>query len=283
MPDAFARLLKRMLEDDRVPYSQVSTRSENKLRSLLDAGVVRKTRRGSGFVLEVIDAGMLRSFLQQKYPETDFPVDVSPRARSAGSLRNAKRAGRTDREPVLLRAFRPTICQNGDVRFDLRGRTRETGATCLVLHEEESWSLSGRIAVVENLECFLHFEKMGVSVDAALYASGRLSGRVLQWLRSSAMAGCTFRHCGDYDPVGLDEYRRLRTAVGDRAQLHVPDDLRGLLGTYGRSDLIAHSSSTLQRLRTADDPDVRRVAALLDETGRGLEQEALLLRSGDVR
>lgn len=277
MPDAFARLLKRILEDGQVPWSQVSARSEGKLRSLMDAGVVGKSRRGSGFVLEVNDAGVLRDFLKQQYPETEFLGEISPRALAVGSLRNAKRAVRTDREPVLLRAFQPTTCRNGDVSFDVLARSRETGAVCLVLSEDSHWSLSARMAVVENLECFLHFEKMDVPVDVALYASGRLSGRVLQWLQLPAMRECTFSHCGDYDPVGLDEYLRLKTVAGKRAELYVPEDLRELVKTYGRPELLGDSASRLQRLRSAEDTDVRRVVNILDETGRGLEQEVLLL------
>ncbi len=277
MPDAFARLLKRMLEDGHVPWSQVSAASEKKLRSLLDAGVVQKTRRGSGFVLEVSDTEVLGKFVRRKYPDADLSDDVSPRARAVGSLRNAKRAARTDREPVLLRAFQPTTCRNGDVSFDVKARSRETGAVCLVLSEDHGWSLSTRIAVVENMECFLHFEKMDVPASVALYASGRLSDRVLQWLQSQRMQESTFIHCGDYDPVGLDEYLRLKSAVGDRAELYVPAGLKKLINLYGRPELIADSAPTLQRLRSAEDPDVRRLAGLLDETGWGLEQEVLLL------
>lgn len=280
MPDAFARLLRRMLEEGQVAWSGLSARSREKLRSLFDAGVLRKIRRGGGFVVEVTDEEVLRGFYRKHYPSAAQPSDTSPRARAVGSLRNAKRAGRTDREPVLLRAFAPTRCTLGETSVDLREVTRRTGAACLILDEDHFWSISAEVAVVENLECFLHFEPMDVEAEVALYASGRLSGLVLSWLGSEQVAGSQFVHCGDYDPVGLDEYLRLRAVAGPRVSLHIPENLAELVHTLGRPDLLRDSSRTLQRLRSSADPDIRRVVRILDETGCGLEQEALLLGGG---
>lgn len=140
-----------------------------------------------------------------------------------------------------------------------------------------SWALTASIAIVENLECFLHFEKMTVAADVALYASGRMSELALQWLGSPELSQCRFIHCGDYDSVGLDEFLRLKKVVGDRARLHIPANLRDLVATYGRPELLCDSEAVLKRLRGSADPDVYKVVKTLDETGCGLEQEVLLI------
>ncbi|MDX9973794.1 MAG: DUF2220 family protein [FCB group bacterium] len=197
-------------------------------------------------------------------------------------LRNAKRVRRTNMEPVLVRAMGPVVCTRKSASYDLRTATIQTGAACLLLEEGQFWTLDADIAVVENLECFLHFEKMGASADVALYASGRLSELLLTWLGSSELSQCRFIHCGDYDPVGLDEFVRLKTRVGERARLYIPRDLRSLLATYGRGNLLRDSAAVLHRLRAISDQDVRRVIEMLDETGCGLEQEALLLGNGGL-
>jgi hypothetical protein len=116
-----------------------------------------------------------------------------------------------------------------------------------------------------------------VPADVALYASGRLSELALQWLGSPELSQCRFIHCGDYDPVGLDEFLRLKRIVGDRARLHIPANLREFVATYGRPELLCDSAAVLKRLRASIDPDVHSVIEILDETGCGLEQEVLLL------
>lgn len=280
MPDAFARLLRRIIKDGTIPRSQVSRSSLKRLQSLLDADVIQKVRRGGGFVLELREPESLISFYRGTYPSLDLPEGISPRARSVGTFRSAKRVACTDREPRLMRAIRPLGCSRDGVKCDILAGTLQTGAVCLVIEKNRFWSMSGAIAVVENLECFLYFERMDVEADAALYTAGRLSDLTLQWLGSLELSGCRFIHCGDYDPVGLDEYLRLKEVVGDRVRMHVPENLSRLISTLGRPELIRNpsSSSLLSRLRASDDADIKRIVKIMDETGRGLEQEALLIR-----
>ena len=277
MPDAFARLLRRMMDEGRVPRSQVSERSLRDLRSLFDAGALSQARSGGGLVVEVRAPETLATFYRKRYPSDGKAVGGPPRARAVGLLRNAKRVGRTDMEPVLVRAMEHVVCGRDGVSCDLRAATVQTGAACLVLEAERFWSLATDVAIVENLECFLHFETMRVHATVAVYAAGRLSELVLQWLGSPELAPCRFVHCGDYDPVGLDEFLRLKAVVGARVHLHVPANLRELVATYGRPELLRDSEAILRRLRGSPDPDVRRVVEILDETGCGMDQEALLI------
>jgi hypothetical protein len=282
MPDPLARLLRRLLADGSIPRTQCSARARTALQSLFDAGTLRQARKGGGLIIEVIAPGAVADFYRTRYPAADTPLAGPPRALAAARLRNAKRMARTDREPVLLRAFRPLGCTDGQNRCDLQVPTDQTGAACLVLARDRPWSLEGAIAIVENLECFLHFEALGVAADAALYASGRLSTLALTWLGSAAMARCRFLHCGDYDPVGLDEFLRLEQRVGARVTLHLPDNLEHLIRTYGRPELLRDSAAILARLRAAPHPQVQRVVRMLDDTGCGLEQELLLLAGAGV-
>ena len=277
MPDAFARLLQRLAKEGRVPRSQFSARSLTALQSLFDSGALRQARSGSGLVVEVKDGETLTTFYRKCYPSGEKAVAGPPRARAVGMLRNAKRVGRTNMEPILVRAMKAARCVRDGVQYDLRDPTLQTGAACLLLEEGKFWTLAADIAIVENLECFLHFEKMAVNASVAVYSSGRLSDLALRWLGSPELSQCSFVHCGDYDPVGLDEFLKLKAVVGDRAKLHIPENLQGLIFTYGRPALIRDSAAVFRRLRGTTDPDVREIVALLDEAGCGLEQEALLL------
>lgn len=277
MPDAFARLLQRLAAEGAAPRSQFSARSLQHLQSLFDSGTLCLTRRGNGFVVEVRHAQTLAAFYRARYPADGEQLFGPPRAQAVRLLRNAKRAGHTHAEPILIRAMAPATCSREGVQCDLQAATAQTGATCLVLEDGRFWTLKATVALVENLECFLHFERMGIVADVVIYTAGRLSTLALRWLASPELSGCQFIHCGDYDPVGLDEYLRLKTVLGNRVQLHLPDHLHALIATYGRPELLRDSEAVLRRLRQSTDVDVRRVVTVLDETGCGLEQEILLL------
>ena len=85
-------------------------------------------------------------------------------------------------------------------------------------------------------------------------------------------------HCRDYDPVGLDEYLRIKAACPGRTELYLPSNLEDLLSRYGKKELLGSSAVVLARLRKSQDQEVRRTVTLMDRYGVGLEQEALLLR-----
>jgi hypothetical protein len=202
--------------------------------------------------------------------------DLPARSAAVAGLRDAKRAPRADAEPLLLRGF-GGACLHGEHRvLEVAEWTRRAGLAAVRLDAARSWGFSGTVAVVENLEVFLHVERLGLGCDLALYAAGRLSQRVLAWLASPPLSESRFLHCGDYDPVGLDEYLRLANACPGRTRLHLPEGLETLLATYGKPELLRASPAVLARLRRCPDPDVARVVALLDRYGAGLEQEILL-------
>lgn len=278
MPEALARLLRTLHEAGRLPRSRFSQRTMGELKSLFDAGTLRIGKSGGGLIVEVRNAGALEAWCLARYPSAGAEVSGPPRAQAVGTLRDAKLPERTDMEPILLRGLKPMACTRGGASFDLREATRLTGAVCLVLEPGRFWSTEGVVAVVENLECFMHAEDMQLGADVALFASGRLSSLALDWLASEELARCSFVHCGDYDPVGLDEFLRLKARIGERVRLHLPANLKELVAQYGKKNLLLGSAALLMRLRNAPDALVREVVAILDEANCGLEQEILLLK-----
>jgi len=248
------------------------------LRSLFDAGVLQEVREGAGRRVLVRDRASVEAFARTRFPDWDgAPVEAPARARSIAGYRDAKQARVAEAEVVLLRGHADDVVDVGGTPLPVGTLTRRFGVASVVLRAEAQPRVQGRLAVVENLEAFLHYERLGVAADLALYAGGRLSARILRWLGSDALRDAAAVHCGDYDPVGLDEYLRLRVACGDRARLFVPDGMGDLLRRYGKAALLTDQAAVLRRLRAAADPDVQAVVALLDRYGCGLEQEALLL------
>ena len=52
----------------------------------------------------------------------------------------------------------------------------------IIEQELSSWSVSGRIVLIENLEPFLHAEIVHADFDFAVYYAGTISSLVLEWL-----------------------------------------------------------------------------------------------------
>jgi hypothetical protein len=112
-----------------------------------------------------------------------------------------------------------------------------------------------------------------------LYGHGRISNRVVDWLASTKNSGLSLLHLPDYDPVGLSEFQRLQSRLGDRVVLHIPDDLETRFARYSNPGLLerGNSQAMLARLRLSDSLEIRRVVDLIDHYNAGLEQEALLI------
>ena len=92
----------------------------------------------------------------------------------------------------------------------------------------------------------MQVERILPTVDAALRTVGRTDQRVLAWLAAQPDVNVT--HVGDYDPVGLSEYQRVRAAFGDRAQFRVPKNLEELVARYGQVLLLEYSGAVYQHL-----------------------------------
>jgi hypothetical protein len=279
MNDGTYFAMEKLAQNGSVPCSTLSRRTLQKLQPLLDSGVLVRRKSGRGMILQVVDHQSLRAYAGNLFPHGNRLVsdrELSPREEGVALFRDSKRASAASAEPVLIRAVAPAAASCGKETVDLKDLTDSTGAACLIIADDGQWQIQSEIAVIENLEVFLHFERLQVPFPAALYAGGRLSRRVIGWLASDAMSQCRFRHCGDYDPVGLDEYLRLRKQIGPRATLYVPEDIEELFGRYGKKRLLSDSASALARLRKTSVPEVRRLVDIMDRTGCGLEQEALL-------
>ena len=279
--EPFAARLAELLKSGSIPASQLSKRARTELGPLFRTEVLTEERAGRGARVVVRDDPALRSWIARRFPSGLAP-DLSglpARAAALAHVAHSKRGERLAAEPLVLRGFRGASLTDGSDVLPLAELTGRFGLASVLLHDESPWRTTGTIAVVENLETFLHVEHIVPLVNVAVLAAGRLSARTIAWL--AAQSDAEVMHMGDYDPVGLDEYLRLRAALGERVSLFVPDDLDTLVQRFGRADLLADSSTLLERVRARADTAVANVLGVLDKYGRGLEQESLLITLGD--
>jgi hypothetical protein len=222
----------------------------------------------------------LQAFADRNYPSgfRGAGLDLPVRARAVAEVRDSKRGKGRCPATVLLRGFHGCMLDADGASLAVAAWTARAGVAAVGLDRVVNFRFSGNLAVVENLEVFWNIEKVSLEVDLALYAEGRLDGKLLAWLASTVMQSVRVLHFGDYDPVGLDEYLRIKRACPGRTKLYRPDNLDELFRKYGKPRLLTDSAAVMNRLRRSEDPEVRSVVTLLDRYGAGLEQEALLIQ-----
>ncbi len=277
--DALADKLLLLVSEGSLAASRLTDRDRTRLQSLFETGVLVMERGGAGKKVVVKNREALDAFVLRNYPSglQGSSATLSPRSRAVVERRDSKKARETGPLMVLLRGFDNCELRGGGEVLAVADWTELAGVAALCLNGRQ-WEFAGVMAIVENLEVFWNFEKLKTGAQLAVYAQGRLSGRILNWLSSPAMAQARIIHCGDYDPVGLDEYLRLKNACPERVGLYLPANLEDLLFRYGKRELLLGSNGAiLARLRKTEDQEVRRIVELMDRHCGGLEQEVLLL------
>ena len=277
--DSFAAILRKLLMNGHIPSSKVRGRNRERLKSLFASGILKEEPKAGGKRIVIESAEHFRKFITGCYPSGLAPEHAAlpPRASGVAAFRDSKRSGSRDCEPVLLRGFGKAVLSSEEIPLHVAELTRTFGMASFINNGNPGFQYGGTVATVENLEMFLHFEDIRSEEKLAVYTGGRSSRLLLEWLSSPGMSSCRIVHYGDWDPVGLDEYLRIKDACPERTSLFVPDNLEELFRRYSNSGLIEGNTAVLGRLRSSYDPSVKYVVSLIDRFNAGLEQEVLLL------
>jgi len=280
MAEGLIRTLARLLEEGSIPWSRVTSKQRDRLRSLMETNVLTVERSGSGKRLEVQSERVVRQFAENQYPEgldrARTAADGSLHASEAvARLRDAKR-GVAGEEIVLFRGEPSTTIIHDGTPVQIGDLTEAVGVSAVLLGPKTTIEIGETLAVVENREAFLQFEGLGTKARLACFGNGRLSSQMLEWLGFLASEEEEIIHCPDYDPVGLSDFQRLYDACGKQAHLFWPDGLESLIEKYGKTDLYEKNYGLLEGLGNSSHPAVQRLLPLLHRYGRGLEQEILL-------
>ena len=277
---ALARVLKQLLEVGTLPVSKVSKPVQKELQGLHDAQVVAIIRRGSGRIYLRVDKPALEKVAQRLFPEGLEAALIQARSRreAVRNRRDAKAARHSDTEAVLLRGMPGAVLRRGSEELAIGEWTLQAGYAAIELGDLDRWRFQGMVVVVENLE---PFRLVGEAIPQlkeegglAVYAGGRMSARMLAWLVELSKDGCRILHWGDYDPVGMDEFLRLKRACEGGVELVVFSTLEDMFQRYAKTELLEGNAAILARLRGCGDELVEGVVALMDRYGGGVEQEA---------
>ena len=271
-----------------IPRSSIPRSCAALVTRMETCGAVGVVHTPRGMLLRVQDDTAFERLLLSELPQgLTAEFDSLPdRAASIAALASAKGVRHGAYQGVFVRSTKPGIhiyrC-DGKGSVDVSGMTRIGGGAAIVLSKEDSWTFSGTVATVENEETFWNHDVVLPTVDLAVYTHGKMSNRLLSWLGSEAMSQCEYLHWGDYDPIGVNDYRRLARMCPGRVRFFVPERLEELLARFGNTKLIEKQAKFLTRLRKhAADPVVEGMIRLFDLYRRGLEQELLLRPPSDM-
>ena len=275
-----ARIALRLLQQRKVSVSVLSARTKAIFAELTVSGVlnIEGSRRGQTYV--VVHADHLSQWVQKKFPQT-AGTWTAPTAGAQNLLygRDTKSRPRGRRTiGLLFRGWKGAAVQRNGHPLDVADMTRSAGAAAMALGPNDRVEFAGACAVVENPELFWQAgPRCGIDQPLVLFKDGRASSRMLDWMRQCTQAHFVLHV--DFDPVGLDEYRRIREAVGERASLYQPANLGELFAQFGNRKILTKNSNValLTSLRTQTDRYIQAVIALVDQHACVLEQEALLL------
>ncbi|MBL8841986.1 MAG: hypothetical protein JNL90_10735 [Planctomycetes bacterium] len=287
--DPLADRLEALLAEGSIVGSELTPSMRERLATLFRVDVLTERKAGGGMRVVLKDRAALDAWISRNYPSglSGTSTPLPNRAASVANFADSKRGRSAVARPVYLRGFGDAVLRSRRASLPLGAMTRTfklTGVLVdldILVDAADPCAVDGTIALVENLELFLHVERVVPQVDVALYAAGRLDQRLLQWI--GAMPAVRVLHVGDFDPVGLDEYRRVRAVLGERATLFVPERLAEYVRRFGKPELLVKSSAVLERVRRDPDPMIQAVLAILDVAGKGMEQEALLVELGPAR
>jgi hypothetical protein len=270
--------LNHLREHGSMARSQCSGSLLKTIRPLLDASVVVEERSGAGRRIAVRNLETFTDFCRQRFPDADAPAGATSRVSGVARFRDSKSLRNDVPEIICVRSQAPNVLRRNGEQLDATHATQTHGVFSFALNAGPVYSLHGVCALVENPAVFFAIEILDTSVDLAIHARGRFSKRLLDWLAAQKDGQFKLRHFPDYDPTGIDEFRRLRARLGDRVQLHLPARLSDLFQRFSRRELLQNDSARalLARLRGSGLQEVREVVALIDRHNAGLEQEALL-------
>lgn len=271
--------LLQLIERGALPASQCGRAFLKLIAPLLAGGAVVERKSGAGRQFAVKNADVVREFHLRRFPAVVSSPDAGSRVTGVGRYRDTKALKNDTGEIISLRVWQNAVVVKNGNPVNAALLTAAHGVFSFLLKRDCPYELCGPCALVENPAVFAAAEQLQLDIGAVIYGHGRISNREIDWLAQMPSATFKLIHLPDYDPVGLTEFQRLQSRLGNRVVLHMPTDLEARFTLYGNRDLLAKANTRamLAQLRRSDSEVILRIVALMDRHNAGLEQEALLL------
>ncbi|WP_124981250.1 hypothetical protein [Nonlabens xiamenensis] len=250
-------LLNKSISKSVIPKSVLQS---DTFQNLLQAEILKFSKLGRGFKVEVSKKIEFEKFLNSSFPEQNVSKTKSGNIKK---YRNSK-ATKIDSSPIFLfRGF--SAYQINEQIIDLEKQTRDFGLFSVIPISV----IADKICFVENLETFLNAEKLLGKEFLFVHKYGRIGKESISMIKAKEVLVFV-----DYDFNGLDEYLRIKDVFGN-AELYLPNNYNELFKTHSAS-LKGNKAKMSKAVKTSDDSTVVKIREQVARTNRFLEQETLI-------
>ncbi|EHU9517594.1 hypothetical protein KZY93_000921 [Vibrio vulnificus] len=250
---------------------------------------VRMTPSGRGVAYRIEDLAVVTVTLQQLSPHQDLPLSIPARAANIASTRSSKQGRIThDVTHVFIKTRGQPNWSDGDrVTEQLQRASEEFGVAALEIGGDKNHSLFSKhpIWLVENQELFDRFNWLPTSEPTSvIWYRGQLHNKLIDWLAAPQRSPLIYLFA-DYDGVGLNNYRRLKERLGERAIFWLMPNWRTLLTRYGQNKLWIDTAREFESFeRNAgqwleQENELKALVQAMKRQGLALEQEVVWLNS----
>ncbi|WP_318433293.1 DUF7281 domain-containing protein [Photobacterium leiognathi] len=248
---------------------------------------VQVTPKGRGVVYLILDMDVVKVTLEQLAPNQNVSPSAPQRAINIASTRSSKR-GRVGHDVtyVLAKVVANPLWQvSGVLTEHLNALTEKFGVFSLEVGGERNRDLTTHhsIWLVENQALFDRLDWLPNNEPTTIiWYRGQLHNKLIEWLSVPERASMVY-FFADYDGVGLNNFRRLKEKLGERAEFWMMPNWKALLNRYGQNQLwvdtareftsfLENSSNLLTK-----SSHLQALVLEMQANGLALEQESIWL------
>ncbi|NUY57365.1 hypothetical protein HLG76_12590 [Salinivibrio sp. EAGSL] len=290
MSQALVKALSRLVEvyPDSVAGSTMTPSQKKQLEAFNHkTRCVQITPKGRGVVYRIQDIDVAAVELERLAPDQRVSSSVPQRSANIASTRSSKQgyAGHDVTYALAKTVANPLWEVSGVPTEHLNAATEAFGVLSLEvggernrhLHTEHSIWLVENQALFDRLDWLPNNEPTTV-----IWYRGQLHNKLIDWLSVPERAPIVY-FFADYDGVGLNNYRRLKEKLTERAEFWMMPNWKAFLLRYGQNQLWVDTARDFfsfernsQKL-LAQSSELRELVTEMKKHGLALEQEVIWL------
>jgi len=210
------RWLNRLIENETLPESSAPKSAMSAINNLIDLEYISKKPVKNGIIFEILDRNELLKWTERIIRISKSDNSTLDRGAAALRYRSSKKSSKT--YPKVEIKF---IVQSENIPMEFTQFQNQVG-TMNYYYEQGKSIIQGEVVLIENLESFLKADKLFPKHDIAVYYRGNIAESLILHLTDS---NCNILFFPDYDPVGIQNYCRVKDALGKKVNLFIPENL----------------------------------------------------------
>lgn len=270
---SLARTLKKILDEGFVTGSKIPKSAQSSVDHLVSINALERNimKRGSRYTIG--NPKIFRAEISSRYPDglesvINFERDSS-RHLGVKSLRDAKLSRK--KYPTVQVSIKDTSKVTIEGKYAPNGI--EDFSLSVLVDSLCQWNVEGKVVLIENQEPYLRSSSIFKDASVIICYNGRVNDKISKWIHESDLEVII---CPDYDPVGLDEYWKLKSKIGARVSVFLPESIcedfqystPGLLGKKKNREVLRR----LANIKNLD-KDGDLILSLIQKWNAGLMQE----------